>query len=682
MPGNIKGITVEIGGDTTKLNKALADTSKQSRNIKNELAQVQKALKLDPTNTELLAQKQELLSQAVSVTRDRLSALTQAQNQMRNANAANAGWEQAYEPLRVKIEETTAALNKLSKQEAEARVKLESGEISTEEYSKLKEAMENTEAESKKLVKAKRDLDASFSDGHISDEEYRKFQRELIKTEEELKDLEGELKSGDAAFSKFSAASKEAGDKLDKFSDAIMPVSKAAGALAVGAVAAVEGTEELRTDLSKLDNNARMAGIGVDAARASFEAFAIATDETDSSVEATSNLLQAGFTESNLQKAMEGLTGAYLAFPDTLKIESLADSLQETLATGDATGQFGELLDRLGYGAENFSKNLALCATEAHKQDLALSVLAENGMMASYQGWLENNEELVKNKEASLETKFALSKLAESIQPLVTEVLSFAQSILNWFNALDDGEQKAVMAIVGVTAVMGPLTKALSNIMQIAPNVVTAFKDLGLKGGLVAAAVTVIAMMAGMLIAAWDDMSPLQRAIGVIGILAATILTAAIAMGAFQSAASLGLAAIGIVAGITAVAVAVSSATEQAKKAASDIPRYATGTGYHPGGWALVGEEGAELLELPRGARVYNNRETGKILGGQSDSMGVPDGSNNRDVVDAISFAAAQIIKAISETDRDVYFDGTRLTRAVTEKQKWLAKTKGPSLVR
>ena len=107
--------------------------------------------------------------------------------------------------------------------------------------------------------------------------------------------------------------------------------------------ATVPATEELRSDLSKLDNNARDAGVGIDETRAAFEAFNTVSDETDSSVEATSNLLQLGFTESNLQKAVEGLSGAYLRFPDTLKIESLADSLQETLATGTATGQFGEL---------------------------------------------------------------------------------------------------------------------------------------------------------------------------------------------------------------------------------------------------------------------------------------------------------------------------------------------------
>lgn len=127
----------------------------------------------------------------------------------------------------------------------------------------------------------------------------------------------------------------------------------AAGVLA-GVVSTVPATEELRDTMAVLATNAQEAGVGLGTAETALKTFNAASNELDSSLEATSNLLQAGFTESNLQEAVENLTGAYLRFPDTLKVESLADSLQETLATGTATGQFGELLDRLGIGAENF----------------------------------------------------------------------------------------------------------------------------------------------------------------------------------------------------------------------------------------------------------------------------------------------------------------------------------------
>ena len=65
----IKGITVEIGGDTTKLQTALKGVNAEIKNTQSQLKDVEKLLKLDPGNTELLAQKQKLLSSAVSETK-------------------------------------------------------------------------------------------------------------------------------------------------------------------------------------------------------------------------------------------------------------------------------------------------------------------------------------------------------------------------------------------------------------------------------------------------------------------------------------------------------------------------------------------------------------------------------------------------------------------------------------
>lgn len=65
MANRIAGITVEIGGDTTKLNKALETVNGTIKGTQSQLKDVEKLLKLDPTNTELLAQKQSLLTQAI-----------------------------------------------------------------------------------------------------------------------------------------------------------------------------------------------------------------------------------------------------------------------------------------------------------------------------------------------------------------------------------------------------------------------------------------------------------------------------------------------------------------------------------------------------------------------------------------------------------------------------------------
>ena len=82
MAGNIKGLTVEIGGDTTKLGKALENVNKKSRDLSSELGQVNKLLKMDPGNADLIAQKQQILAEAVENTSKKLDTLKEAEKQV------------------------------------------------------------------------------------------------------------------------------------------------------------------------------------------------------------------------------------------------------------------------------------------------------------------------------------------------------------------------------------------------------------------------------------------------------------------------------------------------------------------------------------------------------------------------------------------------------------------------
>lgn len=81
MANRINGITVEIGGDTTKLQNVLKGVNSQIKNTQSALKDVEKLLKLDPTNTTLLAQKQKLLTQAISETKEKLATLKTAAEQ-------------------------------------------------------------------------------------------------------------------------------------------------------------------------------------------------------------------------------------------------------------------------------------------------------------------------------------------------------------------------------------------------------------------------------------------------------------------------------------------------------------------------------------------------------------------------------------------------------------------------
>ena len=82
MAGNIKGITIEIGGNTTPLQKALSGVNKSIKDTQKQLKEVDKLLKVDPKNVELLRQKQGLLNKAVSDTKDKLNKEREALKQL------------------------------------------------------------------------------------------------------------------------------------------------------------------------------------------------------------------------------------------------------------------------------------------------------------------------------------------------------------------------------------------------------------------------------------------------------------------------------------------------------------------------------------------------------------------------------------------------------------------------
>ena len=114
MASNIKGITIEISGNTSKLEAALKDVNKVVFSTNAELKDLNKALKLDPKNTELLAQKQELLKKNIAATTERLETLKEAQRQMGDYNSLTEEQKEKYRALSVEIAKGEGALRKMN----------------------------------------------------------------------------------------------------------------------------------------------------------------------------------------------------------------------------------------------------------------------------------------------------------------------------------------------------------------------------------------------------------------------------------------------------------------------------------------------------------------------------------------------------------------------------------------
>lgn len=399
--------------------------------------------------------------------------------------------------------------------------------------SKNQVLQKSIDAESRKLAEQVKMLEAARDKFGETAEETMRWQQTVNRTETSLNNLKAELSQNEKALQEIKEGFRDAetgakkmdaavdaasdGGKLkklsaaaDKVADKFEKISKAAAGLAAAALGTVPATQELRRDMSFLEQNAKQVGAKMGDAEKAFKVFNSTSGETDSAIEGVSNLLQAGFTESNLQKAVEGLAGAATRFPDTLKIEGLADGLQETLATGEAIGPFAELLDRLGIGTEKFNKQLAACNSEAEKQDLVLKTLAKAGLNDSYNAWKKSNQELVDYENAMIDLQQALSTLAATVAPLLIIIVGFATELVEGFNELPLKVQAAAGVFVVLVAAVAPAITAVSKLLG-------AFSAFGQIGTFLAPKMTALGAAIGGISA------PVLIAIAAIGAIVAAV---------------------------------------------------------------------------------------------------------------------------------------------------------------
>ena len=150
---NIKGITIEIGGDTTKLGKALEATEKKSRSLQAELREIQQALKFNPNNVELLAQKQTVLTQSIEETSNKLDTLKEAERQV---IAQFERGEVAEEQVRALQREIIKTENQLASMRGELD---DTTQLMTDLANGTQQAGESTEEYQARLAEANQELE-------------------------------------------------------------------------------------------------------------------------------------------------------------------------------------------------------------------------------------------------------------------------------------------------------------------------------------------------------------------------------------------------------------------------------------------------------------------------------------------------------------------------------------------
>lgn len=209
------------------------------------------------------------------------------------------------------------------------------------------------------------------------------------------------------------------------------------GGTAVAAVTALgvaigklfESTEEMREGFATLQVNADAMSVSMVTVNEGMKEFSLVSEDFNANVEAMSNLLAAGFTDSNMATIVERLSDAVIKFPDTLKIESLADSLQETIATKEAVGQFGELLGRVGINVEKFNEGLKRAAESGREQQYVLQQLSRTDLPGLTDAYKRNNAAVVEAKESQYRLDQAMAELARELEPLKMGFDSFVNNL-------------------------------------------------------------------------------------------------------------------------------------------------------------------------------------------------------------------------------------------------------------
>lgn len=180
-----------------------------------------------------------------------------------------------------------------------------------------------------------------------------------------------------------------------------------------------ESTREYNRQLSFLEQNARTYGLEMDFVKSQMYEVTAITGETDSAIEGLSNLMAAGFDSREIELAVDGLAGAVIKFPDTLKFESLADGLQETLATASATGAYAELLERMGVSLDDFNADMVAATSKEGRQQVALAYL-RGDLQTVNNEYTNTNADLIAAAESSANLENAFGELGRTLETWLT----------------------------------------------------------------------------------------------------------------------------------------------------------------------------------------------------------------------------------------------------------------------
>ena len=410
---NLKGLTVEIGGDTTSLSNALKNVNGDISNLQANLRTVNSALKLDPSNVEAVAMKQDLLAQAVDATREKLETLREAQRQADEQMANGVEVDQrAYQSLQAEI---IRASSSLSDYERQLREMGEAAEDANNSLDDVSDAAND----------ADRELDDVADAAQQAADQFQEMADSAAEGVDRMNTGFGNLASG--------------------VGTVVTAVTGAFAAVGGAMLYASESTVEYRTNMAKLETAFVEAGSTAETASQMYTSFFGFLGDEGQATEAAAHLAQL----TNDQKALSEWTtiaaGVYATFGDSLPIENLTEAANETAKTGQLTGGLADALNWAGVNEEEFQAKLDATTSSQEREALIRQTL--NGIYTeSGEKYKENAADLIASNEAQVRYTDAMAAFGEKAQPILTAVRTGFASVLEAASGLLENVDMAAIS--------------------------------------------------------------------------------------------------------------------------------------------------------------------------------------------------------------------------------------------
>ena len=497
MANRIKGITVEIGGDTTGLDKALKSVNTSIRSTQSALKDVNRLLKLDPSNTELLSQKQRLLKDAIAATKEKLDSLKVAQEQAKQQLENGELGQDKYDALQREIVETEEELRRLQQEAATTNTALSKIDVAGQKM----EAVGNSIAGAGKkmmgvttviggvgvaAVKTAADFDSAMSQvAAVSGATGKDFDALRNKAREMGAKTKFSATEAAEAMNYMAMAGWKTEDMLSGI-EGIMNLAAASGedlattsdivtdALTAFGLSAKDSghfADILAAASSNANTNVSMMGETFKYCAPIAGALGFSAEDT---AEAIGLMANAGIKSSQAGTALRTIMNN-LAGDVKISGKAIGDV---TIATTNADGSMRDLSDILADCRSAFG-NL----TESEKAQAAESLVGKNAMsgflalMNAGEGDIEKLSSAIENCDGSAEKmamtmqdnlagqltilKSQLQELAISfgdiLMPAIRSILSKLQGFVDKLNGMDEGTKRTIVTIALLVASIGPL---------------------------------------------------------------------------------------------------------------------------------------------------------------------------------------------------------------------------------